>query len=85
MFNSFNEYEAPKDYAKERKLTLKNGSVIKIKQFDPYGYWRIIPEKGRVPEELKSEYTSFTEAEKAATRYYYDMKRDVVEVKQGVA
>lgn len=46
-----------------------DNNVLRATRTDPYGFVSISYERGTIPEELKGDYTSFYEAEKAITAY----------------
>jgi hypothetical protein len=68
-----------KDLASVRTFQLDNNKVIVTKE-DPYGFWSIKFEKGRLPNDLSGHFTSFDHAEKAVQLWLARKDRDVKEV-----
>lgn len=63
------DMDKEKDLAKNRPVTLDDGSVVYIRQKDPYGYWSIHYKKGRPPQVISGSYTSFELAFNALKSY----------------
>lgn len=57
------------DISKIRSITLKDGQVITLYRDDAYGLISVKFLKGRVPNTLAGQFTSYPEAEKAVQLY----------------
>lgn len=68
-----------KDLSSVRTFQLDNNKVIVTKE-DPFGFWSIKFEKGRLPDDLSGHFTSFDKAEKAVNVWLERKNRDVKEV-----
>lgn len=56
------------DHTRKRTIVV-GGRKFFAEAFDPYGLWKIIPEKGPVPEMLKGQYTSPNRCVEAIQKY----------------
>lgn len=54
-----------------RVVDLPSGNKVHFRQYPPHGMWRISFDKGQLPAELNSAFTSYGLAE-AAWKAYYD-------------
>lgn len=77
-FDIFDQ-NSDKDLAAVRTFQLDNNKVIVTKE-DPYGFWSIKFEKGRIPSELSGQFTSFDIAEKAVLHYLKNKSKEVKEI-----
>lgn len=62
---------------KSHKITLPNNTVH-IRCEDPYGFWKISLEKGQLPEKFKGEYTTLTQAIRAAETWCSEKKLEPI-------
>jgi hypothetical protein len=76
-FLSFTEdFDEVRDASTDRTFVLDK-NVLHVRREDPYGFWLCKYEKGGVPEELKSAFTSFDEAEKAVRNYLNKANKEI--------
>lgn len=78
LFDIFDQ-NTDKDLASVRTFQLDNNKVIATKE-DPYGFWTIKFERGRVPDELSGHFTTFQQAEKMVMAWIAKKNKDVKEV-----
>jgi hypothetical protein len=53
----------------DQRIVSVAGKSFKFQRRDPYGFWYIVPNKGRLPDELDQSFTTPTEAQKALEIY----------------
>lgn len=75
----FNLDDSPKDLGRHRTLALENGNKVHFKCSDPFGFWTINMDKGKIPESLSGNYTTFDHAEKAMRAYLNSKGKEVAE------
>lgn len=63
-----NFVEADRARNEDRVIELTNNKAH-IKKSDPYGLWNISLDRGRLPDALRGQYTTPTQAEKALSAY----------------
>ena len=72
-----NYVDHDRDLARRRTIDLGNNKIV-IEKKDPFGFWYVHFEKGRVPEHLGGQYTSHLYAEQAVHAYLKDKDRTPV-------
>lgn len=70
----YNFVEKDKDLAVNRSIDI-DGNKIWIKKEDPYGFWRVSFEKGRIPKSLEGMFTSPDMALKLVNVYLREKDR----------
>lgn len=69
--------DGDKDLSNERVVILEDGGKLHVKRHDPYGFWRINWDKGRLPAALDQQYTEFSYALKDIEKYLSEVNRPV--------
>lgn len=62
------DFNTDKDLGNRRTIETANNKFL-IQKYDPYGFWKIHTEKGRVPEVLSGTYTAFEYAKRDVENY----------------
>lgn len=66
-----NFVEVDKEAARRKVVDLGNNKII-TERTDPFGFWKIHFEKGRMPEMLQGQYTSYEAAQRDIDVYLRD-------------
>lgn len=69
--------DGDKDLSNERIVILEDGGKLHVKRHDPYGFWRINWDSGRLPAVLDQQYTEFAYALKEIEKYLTTANRTV--------
>lgn len=65
-----------------RTYDLDGGQKVHAERKDPYGFVYLHLDKGILPQELSSAFTSYDEADRAITHYVNKKQREVLSVKE---
>lgn len=77
--NDILDDELDKEYmGKLRKIVMSNGNFVWIECRDPYGFWYISLEKGKLPDKLTGSYTTFDMALRDVNQWLRDKKEPIV-------
>lgn len=68
MFNEI-EDQGPNDISSVREIQLETGNILFLKRTDPFGFFKFSLNRGALPEWMKGDYTSLSEAHKAIQQY----------------
>lgn len=66
---SLDELVGPNDITSVREIPLDNGNILFLKRNDPYGFFTFSLARGQLPDWIKGQYTSLSEAKKAVQKY----------------
>lgn len=77
------DVDRERDLSKNRVVKLEDGTKVIIRMTDPYGYWSIHYEKGRIPEDLKGSFTDFNMAVQKVKTYFQSKGKAVDTVSKG--
>lgn len=69
------EDNGPSDTPKEHTYELPGAKVIAQRQ-DPYGFFYLRQEKGKLPDKYLGAYTSLFEVERATREYQTELKKE---------
>lgn len=73
------ESEGPNDFPIKREIDLDNGNKLFIRRTEPFGFFQFSLAKGNLPDWIKGNYTTMTQAEKAMDKYLRERDISAVE------
>lgn len=74
------ELVGPNDITSVREVPLDSGNILYIRRTDPYGFINFTLQRGRVPDWMSGNYTSWTEAQKAVQQYLVQRRLEANQV-----